>query len=150
MWEGLEFWNNSYDFWSFGCLRDNVHCWCPFLMCFPSSSFHGEAEMTKKFKQRWRESRNLGTGPSGLVQASLICSLKQRRGSAAYPEPHFSTFEGYLRDLWSPVRLSQKSHLCTDRRGIKSGPASPFKLQEIPARPFPWDRDYLIAFAGNV
>lgn len=106
--------------------------------------------MTKKFKQRWRESRNLGTGPSGLVQASLICSLKQRRGSAAYPEPHFSTFEGYLRDLWSPVRLSQKSHLCTDRRGIKSGPASPFKLQEIPARPFPWDRDYLIAFAGNV
>lgn len=76
VWEGLEFWNNSYDFWSFGCLRDNMHCWCPFLMCFPSSSSHGEAEMTKKFKQRWRESRNLGTGPSGLVQASLICSLK--------------------------------------------------------------------------
>lgn len=133
-----------------------------FLM-FPGSEIHQPAlrknirrgsqsrtEMTKKFKQRWRESRNLGTGPSGLVQASLICSLKQRRGSAAYPEPHFSTFEGYLRDLWSPVRLSQKSHLCTDRRGIKSGPASPFKLQEIPARPFPWDRDYLIAFAGNV
>lgn len=38
--------------------------------------------------------------------------------SAAYPEPHFSTFEGYLKDLQSLVRLCQKSHLCTDRQGL--------------------------------
>lgn len=50
--EGLESQNKSYDFSSSGCLRDNMPLLVSFPYVQPSSSPHGDIEMTKKFKQR--------------------------------------------------------------------------------------------------